>query len=388
MGDRIYRNLRKHLNQLPIGFPRTISGVEIRILKYLFTPREAQIAMILSPELRELPLIFSNIPLEILNRLNIKEKSQLSREFDELAKKGLIYKVGDNGITKYANAPLVIGMFEFNLHNLSLPFLKDIEKYIKQGFGVELINSQVPQLRTIPIEQSLKPLQFTVPYDNLRDVIKNTDEIITVANCICRESYDIDKRPCSHTKLRETCINIGEMGQRYLDIGIGREISKQEAIEIIEQAEEDGLVLQSMNAQTPLVICACCGDCCGTLSILKALPRPRDFSSSNYICSINVEKCTKCGMCIESCHMDALKFKKGQIFLKEARCIGCGVCVSKCKSSALSLQPVKGAPKYTPHNRLELYESINQNKKARWGKIKMLLKIITRREMKDPNPSI
>ena len=50
MNDEIevYRELQKHIDKMPVGFPSTKSGVEIRILKHLFTPEEAKIALNLS----------------------------------------------------------------------------------------------------------------------------------------------------------------------------------------------------------------------------------------------------------------------------------------------------------------------------------------------------
>lgn len=46
--NEIYRDLQRHLDRLPIGFPTTESGLEIRILRHLFSPREAQVALQLS----------------------------------------------------------------------------------------------------------------------------------------------------------------------------------------------------------------------------------------------------------------------------------------------------------------------------------------------------
>ena len=43
--SQVYRDLQKHLDRLPISYPSTESGVEIRILKHLFTPEEAKIAL-------------------------------------------------------------------------------------------------------------------------------------------------------------------------------------------------------------------------------------------------------------------------------------------------------------------------------------------------------
>ncbi len=47
-GDELYRALQRHLDRMPVPFPATESGVEIRILKQLFTPEDAKLTLLLS----------------------------------------------------------------------------------------------------------------------------------------------------------------------------------------------------------------------------------------------------------------------------------------------------------------------------------------------------
>ena len=76
----------------------------------------------------------------------------------------------------------------------------------------------------------------------------------------------------------EVCFMFGPMGQYYIDNGIGREISLEEALEIQSKAQEAGLVTQPATAQNPFTMCNCCEDCCGVLTSISSHPRPPNWS--------------------------------------------------------------------------------------------------------------
>lgn len=379
----VFRRLRRHLNTLPVGFPATISRVELRILKYLFTPGEAEIVQWLSAEFRSVPEIFASRPAARPDAdadLDVDAPEKLERALSALARRGLVFEKHDQDGVKYANAPFVIGMFELNLHNLSHAFLKDVETYMKQGYALEMVNSQVPQLRTVPVEESVPVDNIVLAHDEVRHLLESSPGPFAVAECICKKSHDIDEDACQVTNLRETCINMGMMGRMYLDNGIGREITREEAQAIIQEAERAGLVIQSMNAQEPQVICACCGCCCGVLTILQRLPRPAEFVSSTYHADLDPAKCTGCGTCASRCQVKAITWTQGApAELVPGRCIGCGLCVVTCPTGALTLVPRAELPA-VPRDRAELYQTIEEHKKSRWQRIKLALKILLRRK--------
>lgn len=84
-------------------------------------------------------------------------------------------------------------------------------------------------------------------------------------------------------------------------------------------------------------MCACCGDCCGMLSMLKYVPRPADAVASNYYAQVNAEQCKGSGICVQRCPVGAVKMDNGMSSVDLARCIGCGLCVPTCPEKALSL---------------------------------------------------
>lgn len=245
---QVYRDLQKHLDRLPAGYPRTESGVEIRILKHLFTPEEAQMALQLSMMPEPLERIYKRV-----KRTGIS-KDELEKMLDDMFVKGLILRQTKDGVKKYCNALLAIGMYEFQVNRLTPDFVRDMEEYLDGAFGEEFTRTKIPQLRTIPVEKSIPAEHVVGNYDSVRRIIEENDGQFGVANCICRQEKDLLGESCSHTGLRETCLILRDAVEMYTSMGIGREISREEALDILDKVQEAGLVLQPVNSQSPEAI--------------------------------------------------------------------------------------------------------------------------------------
>jgi len=335
--ETIYEKLREHLDSMPVGYPKTESGIEIKILKHLFTPEEAELATKLN---------FFPLPLEKIYR-RVKKSGisieELEKKLNEMHEKGLIdfSKQVENGkeIKYYANPPFVVGIFEYQLKRLSKEFIKDVKQYFEETFMEREFNAVgVPQLRIVPIEQSISPDLSVSTYDNIRDIVKYSRGPFAIAECICRKTKDILGEPCKKTDLRELCITLGHGAITYLEKGLGREVSREEILDILDKAEDIGLVLQPGNAQRPLSICCCCGCCCEVLLNEKKLSEPARFFATNFHAFIDDDLCSGCGTCEERCNMDAVKVDDGIAKVLIERCIGCGVCVPTCPVEAIKLE--------------------------------------------------
>jgi electron transport complex protein RnfB len=333
--EQVYRDLQMHLDRMPISYPATESGVEIRILKHLFTPQEAEIALQLSmiPE-----------PVERIHK-RVKKSGisieELENILDEMARKGNIMPSNEVGKKLYSNAPFAVGMYEFQVERLTKEFAHDCLQYFDEAYDREMYKSKINQLRTIPVEKSIPvPEKYHVGhYDIVRQIIEDSGEQFGVANCVCRQSKDLVGKSCTVTDLRETCLLISKDAvDYYTGVGIGRAISKEEALDILGKAQEAGLVLQPLNSLRPEAICCCCGDCCGILTSLKKFPRPADYYASNFYAVVDPELCTGCQTCVERCQLDAAVMSNGTATINLDRCIGCGNCVVTCESNAIQLK--------------------------------------------------
>jgi len=352
----IYRSLQLHLNQFPIGLPATKSGIELKVLKHVFTEEEAYIATKLDWSYQSLEEIYENIKNKEVSIQSLEEI------LEKMVKKGTIkYKIKNNKKI-FRNLPLVVGIFEYQVNKLTKEFLNDFEEYLLTAFGAKVIGTKIFQFRTIPIEESITPEHYIAIYDEIEYVINNIKHPIAITNCACRQGKELFNQPCIQTSLRETCMYFGKTGQLFIDQGWARAINKEEALEILKQAEKDGLIFQSGNTKNPEFICCCCGCCCQILMRLKMIPRPARILAANYYADINSELCIGCRTCVDRCQMNSLKIVNNiaKVILK--RCIGCGICIPTCPEQAIQLKK-RDQITIPPQSKKQLYNMIMSKKK-------------------------
>ncbi len=369
--DQIYIKLQKHLDNQAVGFPATKTGVEIRILKHIFTPKEAEIASFLSYKFEPLNMIYSRV--EHL----VESPQELEKIFDRIQKKGGIECQIKNGKKHYCNTPLVIGMYELQLDRLTPEFIKDFDDYTSdKKFGIDFLSTKLPQMRTIPVAKSIHPQHHVSTFDEVTTLLKQAEDPFVIMECICRKKKSLGGKSCKVTDRKETCLAIGGMAQMVLANDVGRKITRDEAMSIIEQNQKEGLVLQPSNTKKAEFICSCCGCCCGMLSMHKYLPKPLDFWATNFHAVVDKNTCEGCGNCEESCQVGAVSVSEKEQYavVNLDRCLGCGVCVSNCPTESISLVK-KPAQVIPPHTREELIDIIMASKKGKLGKLMLTGKL-------------
>lgn len=329
----VYRELQESLDKLPVGFPPTKSGVELKLLKYLFTVDEAKIVKHLNFTHEPLTTIYERIDDP---KITIE---QIEKLLESCIKKGTIQYKKEDGEKLYASAMLVIGIFEFQVDKLSMEFMDLMKQYGQEAFDVELFRTKTSQTRIIPVEKSIVHENAVTTYNNVREIIKNTEGPLAITNCVCRQKQDIrrERDPCKLTDRYETCLGFGHMAQMYIDQGWAREVTREEALEILDKNEKTGLVLQPGNAQRPDFICSCCGCCCGLLRDLKKMINPARLMKTSFYVEVDSELCTGCGTCIDRCQMDALSLIDDISTVNRKKCLGCGLCVVTCPTEAIKL---------------------------------------------------
>lgn len=320
----IYRKLARHLDRLPAGFPPTDSGVELRILKRLFTPEEARIAMALTLMLEPVPAI--------ARRLGMAE-TELAPVLDQMSRKGLIFRSAKQGQTLFMAAQFVIGIWEYHVNDLDEELIKDFNEYVPHLIRQSWVDRKTKQLRVIPVSQSLRADMQVMPYEVAEEIIRRQSKIV-VAPCICRREHQMAGDGCG--KPMEVCMLFGAGAYYYEQNGLGRSITSDDALVILDRALEAGLVLQPGNAQKPANICMCCGCCCQILKNLNNLEQPALAVESNYYAEVDPDRCTGCGVCESRCQMEAIEMQETARILSE-RCIGCGLCIPSCEYDAVHL---------------------------------------------------
>jgi len=331
----VYRQLRTHIDAMPVAFPETASGVELRILRRLFTEEEAEAALHLSALPEPLSRIFARAP-----------KGRWAREefealLDGLADKGAIMGgrpiAARDGTKRYSRAMLALGMYEFQVDHLTKELQEDLEQYIREGFSAAFLGPKTKQMRTIPVDVRIVPERRVGRYDDARQLIGGSPGPWAVINCVCRQGKDLMGEPCRQTSVRRTCLLMKGMARYALETGIGEAVTGDQVLGLVDRAEREGMVLQPENSQDPLFVCFCCGCCCGVLQMARQFPRPADYVHSNHHAVVDPDLCTDCETCRSRCPMEALHTADGRTAVDEGRCIGCGACVTTCPSEALHL---------------------------------------------------
>lgn len=377
-----HERLREHLNDMPVGFPKTRSRAGIRLLKRLFTEDEALLSLHLDHVPRPADEIWERMKKSD-KATNLPEKASFESTLYDIAKKGGIYTITRDGLRKFCLHPYVLGMFEIasarmmSGEGLPKEFVDDTSDFLNPWFGIEMLTIDKPGFRTIPVEESITPEHHVASYDDFRELVENSSGKFGVLDCVCKTMYKERDDPCKRTDRLETCMVLNDYAEEYIKLGYVREVSKEEFLEIARKNQEDGLVLQPENTKKPNFICACCDCCCGLLAVLKSMPRPADFATSNYHAVIDGDACTGCQVCVSRCTMDAIKIKDKKAKVKRARCIGCGNCIPTCKAGAIKL--VKNKDKCEPLEDLEAYmDHLDKHRKSKLQKVGTLLKALLR----------
>ena len=353
--ENIYHELQKYLDSLPVDYPETESGVELKILKRLFTPQEAEIAL----KLKSIP----QEPSALFRPFKRKgwTLSQFSEALSTMGKKGSITWIkGKDGKDYYGIAFLAAGFWDYQINRLTKELAGEFDQYCDENFISAMLENGILQVRTIPIEKSISTEYHVSNFDEIKSLIENVKTTIYLSPCICRQSSDIQGIGCNHPN--ETCINIGRGNPRiYLEQG--REITKEEALQVLRMAQDNGMVICPSNAQKPFMICCCCGCSCLFLKNIKKYENPSQYVNSNFFVEIDEKLCSGCGDCISACHMEANDINENGIAQVDlGYCLGCGVCIPSCPVDARHLVK-KSNEIIPPENYVKLYQTIAQRKK-------------------------
>lgn len=356
-----YDQFQEILDAHPSGAPK--SDILKQILQILFTPEEAGIALHMS---------FRVKPAEEIAQSVSKPVDEVKAYLKSMADKVVIFCREKDGISYYGLLPTIPGLFEFPLMKGGGTTQTDTlsklwEAYHQEKQGIAFCGNPTPAARVIPVDKSLIALSHVHPYEEIKSVV-NISKYIAVSHCACRVSIN----KCNHP--REVCFIFGSTAEFLVSKGYARQISNEEAIKILDQCEEHGLVHTSNNSiDKATFICNCCPCCCTILRGRTQLKHPHAFAQSSYQAFINKEDCNGCLICIEErCPMEAIAItEEGVAKVLPNNCIGCGLCVSACPQLAISLREISPAPQHP-----KTFQEMGLKIAAEKGKIDRFMKIM------------
>ena len=325
MSSDPYHQLRDLLNQMPIGYPPTASGVELEILRRLFKKEEAETALLLTP--------FPETVEQIAARTGTN-KDGLAQRLAEMSKNGLIFRFKRNDEVFYKIAPFMIGIYEYSVLKIDPEMARLFKAFYDEALLEDLGISNIPGFKVIPIEENIQAGKTLLPHHTLEPKIRAARKI-SVAECICRKESDLAGEGCEYPL--EACLNFGAAAEYYIENGIGREIDADEAIRILNEADAAGLVHASANSKHLSNICNCCPCCCASMKGITQLghDKRRDMNAL-YEAFIDPEECTECEECLETCPVDAISLAE-TMWVDRDKCLGCGLCAGNCPAEAIAV---------------------------------------------------
>ncbi len=192
-----YEKLANYLNSMPNGFPRTETGIELQLLKKIFTPEDAELFCRLTLEKETVEQIASRTGLD---------EEYLSQHLESMWQRGLIECHCIENIKTYNAVPWILGIFELQQKFIDEEFARLHAKYIKT-VGPYFLTPKPQIMQVIPIEQHIKPNSSPMPYEQLSAII-NESKSFAVNECICKKQTALLNRGC--TKPREVCLSISK----------------------------------------------------------------------------------------------------------------------------------------------------------------------------------
>lgn len=327
MSDEIFRQLAKVLDTLPNGFPSTESGVEMKILKKIFEPDEAE--------------LFCDMRMSFETAIQVSSRTGrplegLEQKLISMGNKGQLFAIQLGETWLFKMLPWVFGIFEFQLGRIDKELAELNEEY-GPAFALEFFTRKPQLMQTVPIEETISVQNESLPFERVSALIEQNHAFL-VNECICKKEHALLGKPCDRPL--EVCLAMAPVPGIFDKSPTGRVITKEEAYALLKKTEELGLVHMTSNIQNgQFWICNCCKCCCGPLRSINEMGIPAgDVINSHYYAEIDQELCIACGLCAdERCQVQAISEEDGTYTVTRKQCIGCGLCITTCPTDAIRL---------------------------------------------------
>jgi len=305
----LYNRLAIHMEHLTMGYPYTEELIDL--LKEMFSPAEAQVALAIPNDLA---------PLQVVSLENICARTDLplpavAEALKSMAERNILFTAPvKDGSTGYALLQVGYGLPQtFFWGGKEDETAKRMAKLVLNYFNVPTTQKVYGGARTksfkySPANKSIEiPMQGVMPNEQIGPIVDAATKI-AVAHCPCRMSAKIlGRTDCPHSL--EVCVKYDELAEFVIAKGLAREISKDEAHQIMANSEKEGLVHMVDNAQGQIKhTCNCCGHYCWNVGIIRRRKIPRDQLMAVYfIRETELDECIGCGACADICPVEAVK---------------------------------------------------------------------------------
>ena len=350
----VYVKLRTLINTIGMGNGNEVHDGAFGEIMYLFSEEDAAHVL-------EMPVgvMFTATEYSVVSG---RPEAECVEILEDLSHRGLLFRATHGGVKHYHLLAEAHGIWEYCLIEHCTEGYESAEEAAEAGWNTgeatanysvlhslnwgadvieHLYNSDTPFYYPVPPSTDVVAEGEITPYDDWRAILdRNT--VFAVSPCQCRISHQATAQPDPGAHPVETCISLGEMAEYYIENGIGRQITRDEAVAVIERSIDAGMVIQSAYTKDSEIFCSCHGDCCDILASYVAcgcIPGNSFNNISHYSLAVDTESCLKCGMCANQCPLYAVTMDEetGLPTVNAGLCIRCGQCARTCPVEARKL---------------------------------------------------
>jgi ferredoxin len=207
---------------------------------------------------------------------------------------------------------------------------------------------KMPLWRVVPARKAISEGTRLLPSEGVEAILDKATRF-ALAHCSCRRISGKCDFP------DDVCLQVNRGAEYAIARGTGKELTRDEALEVMDVAEKAGLIHSVFNnSEVASVICNCCTDCCiFYYPLSKYGVLEKGVARSRFQAEVDKAICKGCQTCVERCPFEAVEMVKipGERKLKAEinpeECFGCGVCAVGCESKAIKLIEVR-PPDYIP----------------------------------------
>jgi ferredoxin len=312
----------------------------LRILHLTITAEEAELLL-------ELPALTSELAVKLH-----RNEDDIKQSIASLLKRGFLMG-SPQGLMLPKNRIMLHHTSLSTLAELSNP---EVNKIWKEWYDAEWSKEASTfwagvdgaRLRIIPVSKSLDSFakvssEKVLAYEDPRKIIQGA-KTIAVVDCACRRTM----MNCDHPL--DVCLHFDQRAEFAIARPSGKKLTVDEALAVLDYAEEKGLLPSVDNVTSPFgAICFCCSSACVVInSAMRYGTLNKQLAKSRFQAEINDSICTGCQICVKRCQFGAITMelipgttKKLKARIDIEKCWGCGQCTLKCKPHAISLKLVR-----------------------------------------------
>ena len=328
-----------------------------------YDPEYWGLSLLLTDEMAEIALKMGvRKPKTLADMVKITgmEEKHLEELLETMSYRGIVEYNWENPThTKQYVLPMFVpGSAEFsNMNAAILAEHPEMGRFFERmsRLPLEKVTPMVPPggagigMHVIPVEKAIEAENESIDLEHISHWLDKYDGKYAASPCSCRRSRMTFDEGCADDP-EGWCVAVGDMADYVVETGKGgRYITREEALDIFRQAEENGFVHQITNIDGKnkiFAICNCNVNVCYALRTSQLFNTP-NMSRSAYVAKVEKADCVACGKCVESCPAGAVK-------------LGRKLCTKDGGEVSYPKHPLPSEQKWGPHMWDEDYRDNNR----------------------------